>query len=400
MLSNPYLHVQFDASDSIAYNPSVLLSIYFPPYCYPKFIGVTHPVTIRRLFPIFTLALALVFVGGVLPALAQDGEPCQDCPVSFEMPSILDPSSPGAAEISQLFYVIMGIATVVFVGVEGLLFYSIFRFRNRPASEAVQTHGNTKLEIAWTTVPAIILVVLLGFTLRTMASVRAPVPGDALKIKVIGHQWWWEFQYPEWGIKTANQLVVPVNRPIAVELESFDVQHGFWVPQLFGKMDALPGHLNKMNFTVAELGKYGGQCTQLCGVQHAMMRFQIIAVSAAQFSDWALRQVKEADPPTDAAAVRGLALMEKNCAACHAVNGTPAVSAVGPNLTHLWSRDFFAGGILPLTQENITRWVNNAPAIKPGTIMPDYSAINKSTGQPRLSAQEVDDIVAYLNTLK
>ena len=357
-------------------------------------------MTIRRLFPIFTLALALVFVVGVLPVLAQDGAPCQDCPVSFEMPSILDPSSREAAEISQLFYVILGIATVVFVGVEGLLFYSILRFRNRPASEAVQTHGNTKLEIAWTTVPAIILVVLLGFTLRTMASVRAPVQGEALKIKVIGHQWWWEFQYPEWGIKTANQLIVPVNRPIQVELESFDVQHGFWAPQLFGKMDALPGHLNKMSFTVTEPGNYGAQCTQMCGEQHAMMRFEVIAVSAAQFSDWALRQVKEADPPTAEAAVRGLALVEKNCAACHAVNGTKAVGAVGPNLTHMWSRDFFAGGILPLTKENVTKWISNAPSVKSGTVMPNYSAIIESTGKPQLSAQEIDDIVAYLSTLK
>jgi cytochrome c oxidase subunit 2 len=349
-------------------------------------------VTIRRLFPILALALALVFVVGVVPALAQDGTECQDCPVSFQTPSILDPSSRGATEISQLFYVILTVATVVFVGVEGLLFYSIFRFRNRPASEAVQVHGNTKLEIAWTTVPAIILMVLLGFTLRTMASVRAPVQGEALKIKVIGHQWWWEFQYPEWGIKTANQLYVPVNRPIQVELESFDVQHGFWAPQLFGKMDALPGHLNKMNFTVTEAGRYGAQCTQMCGEQHAMMRFEIIAVSASQFSDWALKQIKEADAPTDESAVRGLALVEKNCAACHSVNGTKAVGAVGPNLTHLWSRDFIAGGILNRTPENITKWVHNAPSVKPGTIMPSFTAT--------LSDQDVSDIVAYLSTLK
>lgn len=349
-------------------------------------------MTIRRLLPIIALALAVTFVAGVLPALAQDGSPCQDCPVSFQTPSILDPGSKGAAEISQLFYVILGIATVVFVGVEGLLFYSVLRFRNRPASEAMQVHGNTKLEIAWTIVPAIILVVLLGFTLRTMASVRAPVQGEALQVKVIGHQWWWEFQYPEWGIKTANQLIVPVDRPIQVELQSFDVQHGFWAPQLFGKMDALPGHLNKMNFTVTRPGNYGAQCTQMCGEQHAMMRFEIIAVSASQFSDWALAQTKAADAPTDAAAVRGQAVLIKNCAACHAVNGTDASGAVGPNLTHMWSRDFFAGGILPRSLDNMKKWVKNAQAVKPGTVMPDFSKI--------LTADQVDDVVAYLGTLK
>jgi len=357
-------------------------------------------VTIRRLFPIFALTLALILVVGVMPTFAQDGVPCTDCPVSFEVPSILDPGSPGATETSQLFYVVLGTATVVFVGVEALLFYSIFRFRNRPANEAVQTHGNTKLEIAWTAVPAIILMVLLGFTLRTMASIRAPIEGEVLKIKVIGHQWWWEFQYPDWGIKTANQLYLPVGRPIQVELVSFDVQHGFWAPQLFGKMDALPGHTNKLSFIVSDPGNYGAQCTQMCGQEHAMMRFEIIAVSASQFSDWALRQVKAADTPTDPAAVRGQALVEKNCAACHSVNGTKAAGAVGPNLTHLWTRDFFAGGILPRTTENITKWVHNAPSVKPGTVMPNFSAIVPSTGKPLLSNEEVADIVAYLSTLK
>jgi cytochrome c oxidase subunit 2 len=138
----------------------------------------------------------------------------------------------------------------------------------------------------------------------------------------------------------------------------------------------------------------------MCGEQHAMMRFEIIAMSATQFSDWALREIKEADAPTDAAALRGQALMQKNCAVCHAVNGTLLVGAVGPNLTHLWSRDFFAGGILPLTKENIAKWVLNAPSIKPGTVMPNFSAIIPSTKQPLLNAQEVDDIVAYLSTLK
>jgi cytochrome c oxidase subunit II len=358
-------------------------------------------VTIRRLLPVVALVLALIFVIGVLPALAQDGTPCQDCPVSFTTPSILDPGSVGAAEISQLFYIILGIATVVFVGVEGLLFYSIFRFRNRPASEAVQVHGNTKLEIAWTIVPAIILVILLGFTLRTMASVRAPVGDNALQIKVIGHQWWWEFQYPEWNIKTANELIVPVGRPIQVELQSFDVQHGFWAPQLFGKMDALPGHTNKMNFTVTEAGNYGAQCTQMCGTEHAQMRFEIIAMSASQFSDWALAQSKAADAPTDDAATRGQALVIKNCAACHAVNGTDAAGAVGPNLTHLWSRTFIAGGILPLNDDNLTRWVTDAPKLKPGIVMPNFGDPNPQTGAaPIMTGAEISDVVAYLKTLK
>jgi cytochrome c oxidase subunit 2 len=349
-------------------------------------------VTLRRFLPILAFALAVTLVVTVLPAFAQDGSPCPDCPVSFNTPSIFNPASRGAAEISQLFYVILGIAAVVFVVVEAMLFYSIFRFRNRPASAAVQVHGNMKLEIAWTTVPAIILMVLLGFTLRTMASVRAPAPGDPLKIKVIGHQWWWEFQYPDWGIKTANQLIVPVDRPIEIELLSFDVEHGFWAPQLFGKMDTLPGHINHMSFMASEEGHFGAQCTQMCGEQHAMMRFEVIVKSASQFSDWELAQTKAADAPTDPAAVRGQALVMKNCAACHSINGTDATGAVGPNLTHLWSRDFIAGGILARNKDNVTKWVTNAPAVKSGIVMPKFKGI--------LTDDQIGDVVAYLSTLK
>lgn len=347
-------------------------------------------MNIRRLLPITALVVILVLVVATLPAHAQDGQPCQTCPVSFETPTIFNPGSVGAAEIRQLFYVILGLATFVFVAVEGLLFYSIFRFRNRPVEQAVQTHGNTKLEIAWTILPAIVLVVLLGFTLRTMASVRAPVQGQAVKVKVIGHQWWWEFQYPDLGVKTANQLYVPVGRPIQVELQSVDVQHGFWAPQLFGKMDAVPGHLNKMNFTVTEAGEYGAQCTQMCGEQHAMMRFSIVAVSPSEFSSWALAQIAVPPGPKDEAAVRGQAVVMEKCSACHTIGGTQAVGAVGPNLTHLFSRDFIAGGILSLNEDNLKRWIQNPQAIKPGAIMPDLN----------LDDATASDVVAYLSTLK
>ncbi len=352
-------------------------------------------MTIRRLLPIIVLVLLLALVAAVLPTFAQDGQPqtdCPDCPVSFEMPSILDPGSRGAAEISQLFWVVTGIAAVVFVLVEALLLFSILRFRNRPASEAQQIHGNTKLELAWTIVPAIILAVLLGFTLRSMANVRTPQPGEPLNIKVIGHQWWWEFQYPDYGIKTANQLWVPVDRPINIELQSVDVQHGFWAPQLFGKMDAVPGHLNKLTFYVTDTGEYGAQCTQMCGIQHAQMRFSVIAVSASDFSTWTLAQsgIPAAPPADNAAATRGQQAFLEKCAACHAVNGTAAGGAVGPNLTHLHSREFIAGGVLALTDDNLKLWIKNPQAIKEGTIMPNLG----------LDDATVSDIVAYLSTLQ
>ena len=338
----------------------------------------------------FVLIVALVIV--VLPTMAQSGTDCPTCPVSFNTPSILDPNSNAAIETATLFYVVLGIATFIFVLVEGLLIISVFRFRNRPASEALQIHGNTKLEIAWTAIPALILAVLLGFTLRSMANIRAPISGEAIKVKVIGHQWWWEFEYPDLKITTANQLVVPTGKRIDVELVTVDVQHGFWVPQLFGKMDAVAGHTNRLNFSVNNVGEYGGQCTQLCGEQHAQMRFSVIALSSADFQKWAVAQQQPAPSPTTDAATLGQKTFIEKCSACHTIVGTSAVGKVGPNLTHVASRDFIAGGILKRSDDNLKLWIQNAQAIKPASKMQNFEG--------QLDSQTIGNIVAYLATLK
>ena len=353
------------------------------------------PVTRRRtLFILLALSLAAVlFAAAVVPALAQDGGDCADCPVSFGVHSTLDPHSPGMVEINKLYNFLSWTAGIIFVVVEGALLVTVFRFRNRPASEARQIHGNTKLEIAWTALPALILAILLGFTLRTMAAVRAPVTGQSVKVVVIGHQWWWEFQYPELGIITANEIVVPVGVPVEVELRSNDVQHGFWAPQLFGKMDAIPGHTNRMHFTVNDAGRYGAQCTQFCGEQHAQMRFEIVAVSAAEFQTWAAGQQQPAVKPTDDSAQRGQeAFLTGACVACHTIDGTTAAGKTGPNLTHLASRNFIAGGALSRTDENLKSWIHDAPAVKPGVVMPSFKDVYDD--------QTLGDMVAYLDTLK
>jgi cytochrome c oxidase subunit 2 len=361
-------------------------------------------VKTRRTFNTTIIALAILLLITILlivalPVLAQDGQPCADCPVSFDTPSILDPNSTSAAEISRLFWFVFSMAAAVFVLVESLLIFTIFRYRNRPLHEALQVHGNTRLEIMWTAIPALILVVLLGFTLRTMVAVRAPAKGEALKVTVIGHQWWWEFQYPELGIITANQLIVPVNQPVNVEIRSADVQHGFWAPQLFGKMDAVPGHTNRMNFTVTAEGNFGAQCTQMCGEQHAQMRFEIIGVSAAKFQTWAAAQQQAPTQPADEAAQRGQKVFaDKGCIACHAINGNPlATGRVGPNLTHLWTRDFIAGGILPRTPETVRAWVHNAPSFKLGTVMPNFSDPSAAN---YIDDGSLNDLIAYLSTLQ
>ncbi len=353
--------------------------------------GDVGPVNTRRTLFLAGLVLAAALVVAVMPALAQNGGDCPTCPVSFTGPSTLDPHSPSMLETNKLFDFILVMAGMVFVLVEGALILTVLRFRNRPASEAVQLHGNTKLEIAWTAVPGVILAVLLGFTLRSMAVIRAPVTGDSIKVVAIGHQWWWEFQYPELGIITANQLVVPVGTVVEVELHSKDVQHGFWVPQLFGKMDAIPAHTNRMHFTVDSAGEYGGQCTQFCGEEHAQMRFSVVGVSAAEFQAWAANQQQPASAPSGDAATRGQkAFMSGACVSCHTIGGTSAAGKIGPNLTHLASRNFIAGGVLYLTEDNLKLWIQNPQAIKLGAIMPNLG----------LAPDTVSDMAAYLSTLK
>jgi cytochrome c oxidase subunit 2 len=318
--------------------------------------------------------------------------------VSFETPSIFDPASFETGRIDVLFKFILIIATIIFVLVEALLFFAVWRFRNRPAEAAVQVHGNTKLEIAWTAAPAVILAVVLGFTLQTMGEVKAVTGDNVLHVTAIGHRWWWEFRYPDLGIITANEMVVPVNTVVEVSVESVDVEHGFWAPELFGKVDAVPGYTTRVRFTPTTIRNdyFGGQCTQYCGIQHAQMRFAVVVRSAQEFQSWAALMQRDPAPPEavtgDAAAGRELFLAPTSqCIGCHTVAGTPALGVTGPNLTHLASRGFIAGGVLANTPENLRAWVSNAPGFKPGTVMPSFANV--------FTPEQVDDLVAYLTSL-
>jgi cytochrome c oxidase subunit 2 len=355
----------------------------------------------RWLVAVLVLGLAVLAIP-LAGALAQSGAASDcppDCMVSFPTPNMFAPASFEAERIDALFKFILVIAAVIFVLVEGMLFFAVWRFRNRPAESAVQVHGNTKLEIAWTAAPAVILAVLLGFTFQTMGQVKAVTGDNVLHVQAIGHQWWWEFRYPDLGIVTANEMVVPVNTVIEVSVQSVDVEHGFWAPELFGKVDAVPGYTTRVRFTPNEVRRdfYGGQCTQFCGRQHAQMRFAIQVVAAGDFQGWAAHMQQPAAGPEaltgNAAAGRELFLAPTSqCIGCHTVQGTNAVGVTGPNLTHLGSRSFFSGGIRALTTANLRAWVYDAPSLKPGTVMPSFA--NTFTDQ------QVADIVAYLETLR
>jgi cytochrome c oxidase subunit 2 len=322
---------------------------------------------------------------------------CPACMVTFNTPSIYRPASGEAGAIANLFTFILVTAGIIFVVVEGLLLFAVLRFRNRPPESAVQFHGNTRLEVAWTMAPAVILAVLMGFTLRTMGQVRAVSAENVLHVTAVGHQWWWEFRYPDLGIVTANEMVVPEDTIIEVAVESVDVEHGFWVPELFGKVDAVPGYTTRVRFTPHSASNhyYGGQCTQFCGEQHAQMRFGVIVRTQAEFEAWAANQQQPAVEAADEAAARGRELFlapANQCIGCHAIQGTNAVGVTGPNLTHLASRSFIAGAILPRTTANLEAWVHDTQSIKPGVIMPSF--------RDTLTPEQVSDIVAYLNTLQ
>ncbi len=310
---------------------------------------------------------------------------------SAQSPSALSPASPNAAAISNLFYLIFGIAVAVFVIVESLLLYSVIRFQRKSDDEMPrQIHGNLKLEIAWTLAPALVLAVVFGITFQTINSL-AEVPKDSLKIRVIGHQWWWQVEYPEWGVVTANEIHLPLGQVASFTVESIDVIHSFWVPELGGKIDMIPGKKNQTWFRPIKLGTFHGQCAEFCGIAHANMRFTVIVERSDQFASWIGRQQEAAESPKTDLAGRGQQeFLQGPCAACHSVSGTSAKGTIGPNLTHVASRQTFAGGTMEMNTENLRAWLQDPQAIKPGNLMPNL----------KLSGDQINALIEYLATLK
>jgi cytochrome c oxidase subunit 2 len=311
----------------------------------------------------------------------------------------LAPIGPVAEQADNLFRPVFWIAAAIFFFVEGLLIYAVWRFRRRSDADAPkQIHGNTRLEIFWTVLPAMLLAGIGVPTVLTIFDVaEKPVGPDVVHVKVTGHQWWWEYEYlglpGGQTVKTANELVIPTGRWVSLDITSVDVIHSFWVPKLAGKQDAIPGKTNFIKLRTEEPGVFEGQCAEYCALSHANMRLRVIAQPTAEFDRWLQRQLRPAPPAT------GLALqrLTNTCAACHTVRGVEGVGgAIGPDLTHFASRSRFAGSMFDLTAENLASWLNNPDAMKPladhpaGPTMPDYG----------LTQQEIDALVAYLMTLE
>ncbi len=275
----------------------------------------------------------------------------------------------------------------IFVVVELLLLFALWRFRRRPGDTGhpEQVHGHTALEVAWTLAPAAILFFIAIPTVRTIFQTqREPLPqADPLEIRVVGHQWWWEFQYPELGVSTANELHLPRGRTANLTLASADVIHSFWVPRLGGKRDLNPGSENRLWFTPDSTGIYEGQCAEFCGASHANMRMRVFVEEPDDFDAWVERLRNPA--PVDSAGFT--TFLVSGCAACHAIGGTLAQGKMGPALTNVGSRSTIAAGLYPNTPEHLAAWLRNPDSLKPGALMPDLN----------LSEARIDSLVAFLH---
>jgi cytochrome c oxidase subunit 2 len=302
--------------------------------------------------------------------------------------SLLKARSPQAEAISALVAHVFILALVVFVVVAGLVVYSLVRYRAKPdAPDPRQRFGSKRLEALWTLVPLLIVAVLFVITVRTMAAVDPPTePGRAPDLIVTGHQWWWEARYPN-GVVTANEIHIPAGQRLLVRIESADVIHDFWVPQLGRKMDAVPGLASYIWLEADRQGVYQGACAEFCGTQHAWMRLIVVAEPDVSFSAWLKRQRE----PAREASVEGARLFqEKGCGSCHAISGTDAAGRNGPDLTHVVTRQILGSGISPNASLNLAQWIADPQSAKPGNHMPRVP----------LSNQEAQSLLAYLETLE
>jgi len=308
------------------------------------------------------------------------------------------------------------LSILIFFGTAGALFYSVIKFRERPGDtrEAAQFHGNNTLEIALIVVPLIIVTLLAILTVRTMARVNS-IPQNALNVDVLGRQFWWNFTYPKemGGFTNGNELVVPAGRPIALSITSGDVIHAFWAPNLGGQRDAIPGVVKNWTIDISKPGIYQGNCTVLCGASHANMRFKVAVLPENDFAAFTkAAQTYKAPAPTTESQQRGYTLFMQgkpetgavSCASCHRVQGTPAGGVAGPDLSFYASRNTLGAGMWEgeAARRMLKPWILNSPKHKPGSLMPAYQAVNKESGEVKnlLTEQDLDDLVAYMNTLK
>ena len=379
----------------------------------------------RFFFLIGMLALLLLLVAGC----------------STGKQSTWDPVGPVAEKQLELFNVLLWVMVAVFVFVEGLLLYAVIRYRSRPGRVPSRTHGHLPLEIAWTIIPTILVLGLGIWSVFTLFELDQPPSSEqnVLQVTVTAHQWWWEFEYPDAGggkrITTANELRIPVDRAVKLDLTSDDVLHSFWVPKLAGKLDIFPSRTNKMWFK-ADSDKidplpatFYGQCAELCGIAHALMRFRVQVLSQDDYDEW----VSNYGPPTPLTgrAEEGKTTFNQNCALCHTINPADPVTGKSvpdfddttaqetrlkafltggditpvpaPNLTDLRTRQTIGAGLKVLNVQNLRQWLHNPDDVKPGNYMAAKAIVYRQgtlTGNINLTDDQVDGLIEYLLQLQ
>ncbi|HET7053406.1 MAG TPA: cytochrome c oxidase subunit II [Solirubrobacterales bacterium] len=314
--------------------------------------------------------------------------------VGAKVVSPLNPHSPASHDIATLWWWMLLVAGIVFLGAVAMLLVGWFR-RGKPGLPFLgeSERANTGLVIAFgIAIPLVILIALFIVSdLYVLKRTDAPeVSSTALTVTVVGHQWWWEARYPA-GVVTANEIHLPARTPVNLVARSVDVIHSFWVPELNRKIDMIPGQSNRIELYAEEPGVYRGQCAEFCGLQHAHMAFEVHAEPRRAFERWLSANAQPAREPTGAQARQGQRyFMEDGCAACHTIAGTGAEGTVGPNLTHLAGRETLAADTIPNTPGDLFRWIQNPQSVKPGAKMPGLG----------LGPQKFHAIVAYLTELE
>jgi cytochrome c oxidase subunit 2 len=321
------------------------------------------------------------------------------CSPSYPMDTLSN-GSDFARRIHSIYLLVNWIDFFIMVVVLLVMFLALFVYSSRvgETGEPSTVTSDIRLEVAWTAIPALILVIITVPTVRTIWATQPNTwPADALTIKVIAHQWWWEFQYPQYGIDTADEVHLEAGRMVHFTMQSADIIHSFWIPRMGGKRDVVPGQINSITYTPDEIGEFYGQCVEFCGDSHANMRLRGFVQSKDDFDKWVKHQQSAPVTPSGGAAEAGAKVFANApCAICHTVRGSSGFSKQytggfkGPDLTHFGSRTTLAGSILDNNPENLAKWIENPDKVKPGAQMPALGVHGK----------DLNDLVAYLESLK
>ncbi|MGB3410450.1 MAG: cytochrome c oxidase subunit II [Microthrixaceae bacterium] len=319
---------------------------------------------------------------------------------SKSSPSIIDDHGVESQRIAGVWWFMFIVAIVVYVVVASLIVTGVLR-RPRHTDELVESDPMTPVTkrdpadarwiwIGGIIVPVIILTTLAVLTIRVVQTTRQP-SADEVTIVVHGQRWWWDVRYPDGDVRTANEIHIPVDRTVNIELHSDNVVHSFWVPQIAGKLDVMPGQTNRLRIKATATGRYRGQCAEFCGIGHARMAFMIVAESETDFERWLVRRERDASGPTSEDTAEGQRVfMSETCSGCHTVRGTTATAEIGPDLSDFGSRDWIGSVTVRNTPENLKKWIRDSHLIKPGSLMPPIT----------ISDDELAALVAYLEALK